>query len=237
MSTPALAVENVHVAYGKAEVLRGFNLTVEEGEFVAVVGPNGAGKTTLLRALSRLVPSLGRILLYGNELPERTTGTVAAGLIQCPERRRLFPDLTVETNLRLGGYRHGSRSDLEPDLEHVYEMFPTLRERSTQQAGTMSGGEQQQCAIARALMARPRLLLLDEPSLGLSVGVLKTIANSIETLRATGTTAILVEQDVSFAVRCADRLVVLEHGQVALEGPAETVVNDPYIQSAYLGVL
>lgn len=236
MSEDLLQVTDLHVTYGKAQVLQGIDLRVRQGDLVAVVGPNGAGKTSLLRALSRLVDSQGDVRFDGRPLAKNTVGTVQAGLIQCPERRRLFPELTIRQNLQLGAYRLGRSADTSGDLERVYAMFPRLQERAEQYAGTLSGGEQQQCAIGRALMARPRLLLLDEPSLGLSVGVKQVIADSVASLRAAGITTLLVEQDVAFAVRCADRLVVLEHGIVAKEGPAAEVAADPYVREAYLGV-
>ncbi len=232
-----LSVAGLKVSFGKAQVLDGVDLHVDRGECLAVVGPNGAGKTTLLRALSRLTPSAGSLELEGRPLPGSAYAVVMAGLVHCPERRRLFPGLTVRDNLELGARRLRKGPDTRAeDLERVYALFPKLQERSSQSAGTLSGGEQQQCAIGRALMARPALLLLDEPTLGLSVGVKEAIVASLSTIKATGTTMLLVEQDVGFAFRCADRVVVLEHGGVARTGSTEQIAADPYVRQAYLGV-
>ena len=231
-----LDARGICVAFGKAEVLNGIDLHVDRGELVAVVGPNGAGKTSLLRALSRLNNGTGDITFDGSPLPRTTVGTVRAGLIHCPERRRLFPGLTVRENLELGAHRLGRASGRAADLERVYALFPILGQREDQAAGTLSGGEQQQLAIARALMARPLLLLLDEPTLGLSVSVRAAIIGSVRSLKDAGITVLLVEQDVSFAVRCADRIVVLENGAVARSGPAAEIAADPHVRKVYLGV-
>ena len=163
---------------------------------------------------------------------------VKAGLVHCPERRRLFPGLTVRGNLDLGTHRLGraGAAHRKEDLDKVFELFPRLAERQSQQAGTLSGGEQQQCAIGRALMARPTLLVLDEPTLGLSVGIKEAIANGVQAIAAAGTTMLLVEQDVTFALRCAQRAVVLEHGRVTLSGPSEKIRDDPHVREVYLGV-
>src|SRR5688572_30170650 len=211
-----LEVRGLKVAFGKAQILAGVDLHVDRGECVAVVGPNGAGK---------------------RPLPKSPYDVVMAGLVHCPERRRLFPGLSVRDNLELGARRLRKEVNTRhEDLERVYALFPKLQERATQSAGTLSGGEQQQCAIGRSLMGRPTLLLLDEPTLGLSVGVKEAIVGSIQTLKDAGTTMLLVEQDVHFAFRCADRVIVLEHGKVAREGPTEQIAADPYVKQAYLGV-
>jgi branched-chain amino acid transport system ATP-binding protein len=238
MSERLLDVQGLRVAFGKAVVLAGIDLHVDSGETLAVVGPNGAGKTTLLRALSRLNDGTFTSSTFaGAPLPSSPYDVVMAGLVHCPERRRLFPGLTVRDNLELGARRlrkqPGTRAE---DLDRVFALFPRLAERQGQAAGTLSGGEQQQCAIGRALMARPVLLLLDEPSLGLSVGVKEAIIASLQIIKDAGTTMLLVEQDVGFAFRCADRVVVLEHGTVALTGPVKEVAADPYVKKAYLGV-
>jgi branched-chain amino acid transport system ATP-binding protein len=210
---------------------------VDKGETVAVVGPNGAGKTTLLRALSRLNTSTGEVEFDGKPLPKKAYDVVMGGLVHTPERRRLFPGMTIRDNLELGARRLRKQPNTrEEDLERVYALFPKLKERSGQTAGTLSGGEQQQCAIGRSLMGRPTLLLLDEPTLGLSVGVKEAIIAGIKGIQEAGTTMLLVEQDVSFAFRCAERVVVLEHGQVAREGPTAQIAADPYVKKAYLGV-
>ncbi len=232
-----LTVRGLRVSFAKAQILDGIDLHVDRGETLAVVGPNGAGKTTLLRALSRLTAATGELHFAGQPLPATPYAVVMAGLVHCPERRRLFPGLSVRDNLELGARRlRKQSSDTAEDLERVYALFPTLKERLGQSAGTLSGGEQQQCAIGRALMARPVLMLLDEPTLGLSVGVKEAIITGIQSIKDAGTTLLLVEQDVGFAFRCADRVVVLEHGQVAREGPTASIAADPYVKQAYLGV-
>jgi len=238
VTDPLLVVRGLEVSFGKARVLAGVDLHVDTGETVAVVGPNGAGKTTLLRALSRLNDgTFAEATFAGRPLPTAPYDVVMAGLVHCPERRRLFPGLTVRDNLELGARRLRKQpSTREEDLDRVFTLFPRLKEREKQAAGTLSGGEQQQCAIGRALMARPLLLVLDEPSLGLSVGIKEAIIASLQIIKDAGTTMLLVEQDVGFAFRCADRAVVLEHGTVALSGPVADVAADPYVKQAYLGV-
>ncbi len=237
MSERVLDVRDIKVAFGKAQVLDGVTFHVDKGETVAVVGPNGAGKTTLLRALSRLNAWSGEVEFDGKPLPKRAYDVVMGGLVHTPERRRLFPGLTIRDNLELGARRlRKSPNTRAEDLARVYALFPKLEERANQTAGTLSGGEQQQCAIGRSLMGRPTLLLLDEPTLGLSVGVKEAIIAGIKGIQEAGTTMLLVEQDVSFAFRCADRVVVLEHGQVAREGPTAQIAADPYVKKAYLGV-
>ena len=232
-----LDVKDLEVSFGKAQVLDGVSFHVEAGETVAVVGPNGAGKTTLLRALSRLNTWTGTVEFDGRPLPKKPYDVVMAGLVHTPERRRLFPGLTVRDNLELGARRLRKQPNTKADdLERVFALFPKLQERAGQTAGTLSGGEQQQCAIGRSLMGRPRLLLLDEPTLGLSVGVKEAIIAGIQGIQEAGTTMLLVEQDVSFAFRCAERVVVLEHGKVAREGPTAQIAADPYVKKAYLGV-
>ena len=233
-----LTVRGLRVAFGKAQVLDGVDLHVDRGECLAVVGPNGAGKTTLLRALSRLNSgSFEQAEFEGRPLPGSPYDVVMAGLVHCPERRRLFAGLSVRDNLELGARRLRKAADTRAeDLDRVFTLFPRLKERAGQSAGTLSGGEQQQCAIGRSLMGRPTLLLLDEPTLGLSVGVKEAIVASIQAIQDAGTTMLLVEQDVNFAFRCAERVVVLEHGQVAREGPTAQIASDPYVKQAYLGV-
>ncbi len=237
MSERVLDVKDLKVAFGKAQVLDGVTFHVDKGETVAVVGPNGAGKTTLLRALSRLNGWSGEVEFDGRPLPKKAYDVVMSGLVHTPERRRLFPGLTIRDNLELGARRLRKQPNTRAeDLERVYALFPKLKERANQTAGTLSGGEQQQCAIGRSLMGRPTLLLLDEPTLGLSVGVKEAIIAGIKGIQEVGTTMLLVEQDVNFAFRCAERVVVLEHGQVAREGPTAQIAADPYVKKAYLGV-
>ena len=233
-----LEVRGLKVAFGKAQILDGIDLHVDRGECLAVVGPNGAGKTTLLRALSRLnAGTFESVEFDGKPLPSTPYAVVMAGLVHCPERRRLFPGLSIRDNLELGARRlKKAPNTRHEDLERVYALFPKLKERASQSAGTLSGGEQQQCAIGRSLMGRPTLLLLDEPTLGLSVGVKEAIIAGIQTIKDAGTTMLLVEQDVNFAFRCADRVVVLEHGKVAREGTVDEIASDPYVKQAYLGV-
>ncbi|MDP3713484.1 MAG: ABC transporter ATP-binding protein [Mycobacteriales bacterium] len=232
-----LEVKDLKVSFGKAQVLDGVSFHVDRGETVAVVGPNGAGKTTLLRALSRLNTCTGSVEFDGRPLAKRPYDVVMSGLVHTPERRRLFPGLTIRDNLELGARRLRKQPNTRAeDLERVYALFPKLKERAGQTAGTLSGGEQQQCAIGRSLMGRPTLLLLDEPTLGLSVGVKEAIIAGIQSIQESGTTMLLVEQDVSFAFRCAERVIVLEHGRVAREGPTAQIAADPYVKQAYLGV-
>ncbi|HEX9776333.1 MAG TPA: ABC transporter ATP-binding protein [Actinomycetota bacterium] len=232
---PALEVRGLRVRYGKAVAVDGVDLTIERGELLAMVGPNGAGKTSFLRALSRLIPSEGDVLLGDAPLPLAPTAVVRAGLIQCPERRRLFPGLSVADNLALGALRRRD-ADVASDRAWIVELFPRLGERLDQAAGTMSGGEQQQLAIARALMARPDVLLMDEPSLGLASIVKEAIVASVLSLKERGITTLLVEQDVTFAFRCADRVVVLENGRITKRGTTAEIEADPSVRAAYLGV-
>jgi branched-chain amino acid transport system ATP-binding protein len=232
-----LDVQDLKVSFGKAQVLDGVTFHVDKGETVAVVGPNGAGKTTLLRALSRLNTWSGSVEFDGRPLPKKAYDVVMSGLVHTPERRRLFPGLTIRDNLELGARRLRKQPNTRAeDLDRVFTLFPKLKERAGQTAGTLSGGEQQQCAIGRSLMGRPTLLLLDEPTLGLSVGVKEAIIAGIKGIQGVGTTMLLVEQDVNFAFRCAERVIVLEHGKVAREGPTAQIAADPYVKQAYLGV-
>ncbi len=235
-----LEVEGLEVAYGPVRALHGVSLWVDPGEIVAVIGANGAGKSTLLRAISGLLrPRAGRIWFDGQEItgwpPERI---VARGLVHIPERRQLFASMSVEDNLRLGAYlrlRRGERKGVEEDLERVYEIFPRLKERRRQLAGTLSGGEQQMLAIGRGLMARPRMLLLDEPSLGLAPLLVRELFRIIVALREQGLTLLLVEQNARQALRVADRAYVMETGRIVREGPAAALLKDPALQVAYLG--
>jgi branched-chain amino acid transport system ATP-binding protein len=232
----ALDVRDLRVAYGRAVVLDGVTVRVEEGETVAVLGPNGAGKTTLLRAISRTAPALGSIACFGHELLRMPPHQVARlGVAHCPERRRLFPELSVLKNLLLGAYAHGTRTPHE-ELERVFSLFPVLRDRRRQVAATLSGGEQQMVAVGRALMARPRLLMLDEPSIGLAPLVKDAIRRSLQEIRLTGISILLVEQDAAFALSLAARGYVLESGRVALHGPSERLRGNARVREAYLGI-
>jgi branched-chain amino acid transport system ATP-binding protein len=233
-----LELTDVHVRYGNIRALQGVSLSVGQGELVALIGSNGAGKTTTLRAISGLLrPSEGTITLEGADIthapPHRI---VELGISHCPEGRRIFGSLTVRENLRLGAVSQADRQAATEDLEMVLGLFPLLRERLGQAGGTLSGGEQQMLAIARALMSRPRLLLLDEPSLGLAPLMVERIFGTIAELKAQGRTILLVEQNVHHALDVADRVYVLETGRTTLEGPAATLRRNPKVEQAYLGV-
>jgi branched-chain amino acid transport system ATP-binding protein len=236
--TTALDLRDLRVAYGRALALDGITLAIEEGEAVAVLGPNGAGKTTLLRAISRTTPAAGSVSFLGHQLLRMPPHMVARlGIAHCPERRRLFPELSVLKNLLLGAYARGDHHQaLEEDLERVFRLFPALRDRRPQMAGTLSGGEQQMVAVGRALMARPRLLMLDEPSIGLAPLVKTAIRQSLHEICQRGITILLVEQDAAFALSLATRAYVLEAGQVTLSGPSEVLRGDPRVRKAYLGI-
>ena len=232
-----LEVADLVVHYGKALALDGVSLSVEDGEVVGVLGPNGAGKSTLLKAISRVVPSAGSIRLRGrslNALPAHRV--VAEGVCHCPEGRRLFPELSVLKNLMLGAYLRRDAAAVHADLERVYALFPVLRERTRQQASTLSGGEQQMVAIGRALMGGPTLLLLDEPSVGIAHRLKTEIFEAIRGIRRKGMAILLVEQDARSTIEIADRVYVLEHGRVAREGSAHALADDDYIRRVYLGV-
>ena len=229
-----LELENVSVRYGVRRALESINLKVEEGEIVALLGANGAGKSTTLRAISGLVPAKGSIRFAGEEICGRAPHeVVAAGVSQVPEGRRIFPQMSVRENLEMGAYQR--RDVSEADFARVYELFPVLRERERQEGGTLSGGEQQMLAIGRALMARPRLLLLDEPSLGLAPLYVARILAIIKEIREAGTTVLLVEQNAAAALRLADRGYVLETGSVVMAGPAAALLADARVRAAYLG--
>ena len=232
-----LEVRNLVVHYGKALALEGVSLQVEAGELVAVLGPNGAGKTTLLKAVSRAVPSHGDIVFNGKSLAGMPVhAVVAESICHCPEGRRLFPELSVLKNLQLGAYLRNDKAGIAADLERVYALFPVLRERSRQQASTLSGGEQQMVAIGRALMGRPTLLLLDEPSVGIAHRLKLQIFDAIRQIQQSGTAILLVEQDALSALSVATRVYLLEHGRIAREGTSDALAHDDYIRQVYLGV-
>jgi branched-chain amino acid transport system ATP-binding protein len=232
-----LQVESLSSHYGRIRALEGVSLEVAEGELVALVGANGAGKTTLLRTLSGvLAPSGGRIVLGGEDITRASPGQrVRLGIVQVPEGRQVFGPLSVADNLRLGAYTRPG-AEAARSLERVYAMFPQLGERRGQPAGTLSGGQQQMLAIGRALMGRPRLLLLDEPSMGLAPRLVAEIFACVAALKADGITLLLVDQNARAALRVADRGYVLETGRVALAGSAARLLDDPLVQEAYLGV-
>ena len=231
-----LTIENLQVRYGQIEALKGISMHVNQGEVVALVGANGAGKTTLMRTISGLLKTASGALSFecNSLLHTGADRIVRAGIAQSPEGRRVFGTLTVAENLRLGAYTRSDR-EVQLGLEQVYTLFPRLLERQKQLAGTMSGGEQQMLAIGRALMARPRLLLLDEPSLGLAPIIIQGIFKALAQIRKEGVTILLVEQNVRMALKLADRGYVLEVGRIALEGKAQDLLHSPDIQAAYLG--
>ena len=234
-----LKIRNLHAYYGSVLALSGVTCHVKEGEVVALIGANGAGKTTLLNAICGMVRLEGEVRFQGKNIgglaPE---AIVALGLSQAPEGRQLFAPMTVAENLELGAYlrhRRGAKAEIAGDLEKVYELFPRLKERLGQKAGTLSGGEQQMLAIARALMARPRLLLLDEPSLGLAPLVVEDILATLSKLRREGMTLLLVEQNARAALKVADRAYVMETGRIILTGSASDLLQDRQVTRAYLG--
>ncbi len=232
-----LEIENLSVSYGKAVALENISLRVAEGEFVAVLGPNGAGKSTLLKAISRAQASTGKLALRGESLqPWPAHAVVGKGICHCPEGRRLFPELTVLKNLMLGAYLRRDARAVAADLAAVYSLFPILEERSMQIVSTLSGGQQQMVAIGRALMGKPSLLLLDEPSVGIAHRLKMEIFDAIKRIQRGGTAILMAEQDAQSALRIADRVYVLEHGHIGREGSSAELGSDDYIRQAYLGV-
>jgi len=232
-----LRLEGVEAAYGPIAALRGLDLEVRPGELVCLIGGNGAGKSSTLRAISGLLPlTRGRILYDGREIHRLEPARILeAGIAHCPEGRRVFPHLTVEENLAMGAYVRRDRRGIAEDLERVCAHFPILAERRRQVAGTLSGGEQQMLAIARALMARPRLILFDEPSLGLAPAVVETTFGIIADIRRRGTTVLIVEQNAYLALGMADRGYVMETGRIVLEGRAADLLVNDHVRRAYLG--
>jgi branched-chain amino acid transport system ATP-binding protein len=236
--TALLAIEKLEFAYGDLQVLWGIDIIVNEGEIVTLVGANGAGKSTTLKNVSRLVQwSKGSIVFRGEDLARlEPHEVVERGVIQVPEGRRIFPEMTVMENLRMGSFPKSTRGDREKNIERAFSLFPRLKEREKQLGGTLSGGEQQMLAIARGLMANPRLLLLDEPSLGLSPLLVKNIFGIISEINKQGVTILLVEQNVYQSLRIAHRAYVLETGRVVLSGTGEALLNDEHVKKAFLGM-
>jgi branched-chain amino acid transport system ATP-binding protein len=233
-----LEVDSLVVHYGKALAIEGLSLRVDRGEFVGVLGPNGAGKTTLLKAISRTVPpSSGRVTFNGTSLDHlQAHAVVGRGICHCPEGRRLFPELSVAKNLMLGAYLRDDKDGIARDLERVHNLFPILKERSHQQAGTLSGGQQQMLAVGRALMGNPTLLLLDEPSVGIAHRLKREIFQAVRAVQQAGVAVLLVEQDAHSALSIAERVYVMEQGRIVREGAARDLAGDDEIRRVYLGL-
>lgn len=233
-----LDVENVHTYYGHIHALKGISFTVEQGEIVTLIGANGAGKSTTLKTISGLLrPRQGRILLEGNDLGAYPAHEIVArGVVQVPEGRRIFGRLSVTENLEMGAYTVTDRAEIARRMDFVFTIFPRLKERRHQTGGTLSGGEQQMLAIGRALMAQPRIMLMDEPSMGLAPVLVESIYEVISDLHQKGTTILLVEQNARMALSVANRGYVLETGHIVLEGSAQDLMTNPQVQAAYLGL-
>lgn len=233
-----LVVNGLGAGYGGMPALRNVSLEVRRAEIVALIGSNGAGKTTLLKAVSRVIPCTGTITFIDHDLTPMTPDEVfGTGLVQVPEGRQLFDRMTVEDNLLMGAYRRNDQTAVASDLDRIYGLFPRLGERRTQLAGSMSGGEQQMCAMARGLMARPKLLMIDEMSLGLAPVVVEQLIDVLETIRSEGVTVLLVEQDIHLALSAADRGYVMDTGSITRSGSARDLISDPAVREAYLGIV
>ncbi len=233
----AVSASGLVKTFGDFTAVDGIDLEIRRGEVFGVLGPNGAGKTTLLKAISRAIGSTGTLKFKGETLERLPPyDVVARGICHCPEGRRLFPELSVLKNLQLGAYLRSNKAEIAEDLERVFALFPVLKERQQQQSSTLSGGEQQMVAIGRAMMGRPELLLLDEPSVGIAPRLKGLIFDAIEKIRKDGTAILIVEQDATATLRIADRVYVLEHGRTVREGRAKELAGDEYIRQVYLGV-
>ncbi|MEE8187768.1 MAG: ABC transporter ATP-binding protein [Kiloniellales bacterium] len=232
-----LEIEGLFCRYGKVSALRDLTLEVREGELVTLIGANGAGKTTTLKAISGILPPAeGRISFDGEDITRASARAILAkGIAHCPEGRHVFPYMTVQENLDMGCYLRRDPVGIAQDLKRIFERFPVLEERRRQMAGTLSGGEQQMLAIGRALMSRPRLILFDEPSLGLAPNLVETTFEIIAEIREQGVTVLMVEQNAYAALELCDRSYLLEAGQVTLSGTGESLINDPHVKEAYLG--
>ena len=235
---PLLEVNDVHAYYGNIHALKGVSLTVEEGEIVTLIGGNGAGKTTTLRTISSLMtPRSGNVIFDNEDVSELPAHRwVSKGIAMVPEGRGVFAKLTVEENLEMGAFHRNDKDNIKDDIEKSYQMFPRLGERRTQLAGTLSGGEQQMLAVTRALMIKPRLLLMDEPSMGLAPVLVDVIFEAIETINQEGMTILLVEQNAHMALQVANRGYVLQTGKIVLTDTADVLQKDPTVQKAYLGI-
>lgn len=232
-----LTIKDLEVYYGVIQAIKGVSFEVNQGEVIALIGANGAGKTTILHTITGLLaPKNGSVVFEGKELTKMPAHKIVSlGMAHVPEGRRVFADLSVYENLRMGAYTRKDRNEIEETLEKVYQRFPRLKERRNQMAGTLSGGEQQMLAMGRALMSKPKLLMLDEPSMGLSPILVSEIFNIIKQVNAGGTTILLVEQNAKMALSIADRAYVLETGNVVMEGPAQELLGNEQVRKAYLG--
>lgn len=232
-----LVVKDLKVSYGGIEALKGISFEVEEGEIVTLIGANGAGKSTTLRTIAGLVPAIGGSIEYMGQpiLGVDTQKIVERGIVMVPEGRRVFPNLTVLENLKIGAYLRNDEDGIQKDIDYVYSLFPRLKERHWQMAGTLSGGEQQMLAVGRALMAKPKLIMMDEPSLGLAPLVVKSIFEIIGRINEAGVTVLLIEQNANAALRIANRGYVLQTGHVTLTGTGAQLLNDENVKQAYLG--
>ena len=237
MSENILQIKNLVVSYGGIEAVKGISFDVPKGDIVTLIGANGAGKSTTLKTIAGIVkPKSASIVFEGEEIAGKTPDyIVSKGITLVPEGRRVFPNLTVSENLKIGAYLRRDKQAVQKDAEHVYELFPRLKERSWQLAGTLSGGEQQMLAVGRALMSRPRLIMMDEPSLGLAPLVVKGIFDIIETVNADGITVLLNEQNANMALKVADKGYVLETGSITMEGTGAELLENEEIKEAYLG--
>ena len=230
-----LDIQNLQVSYGIHEAVSGVNMQIEEGKITAIIGSNGAGKTTIINAISGMVPRKGTILYNGKPLPESASKVVSQGVVQVPEGRKIFAGLSVEENLRAGAYTVRGKKEIERLMKEQYEMFPRLDERRKQDAGTLSGGEQQMLAICRGLMSKPKVLMLDEPSLGLAPVVVNEVFRNIQRIKEAGITVILVEQNAKKSLSIADYAYVIENGRVVMSGTGKEMLENPEVAAAYLG--
>ncbi len=232
-----LSIRGLHVYYGGIHALRGIDLDVPDGQIISLVGANGAGKSTTLKSIMGLVPKSEGTIMWNekNITNSPTKEVVVHGIVLCPEGRRVFPDLTVEENLRIGAYLRNDKDGIQKDKDWVYDLFPRMKEREWQLAGTLSGGEQQMLAVGRALMSKPKLLMLDEPSLGLAPLVIKDIFAIIKEIKAAGVNVLLIEQNAKAALEISDYAYVMETGTITMSGPGKELLNDERVKKAYLG--
>jgi branched-chain amino acid transport system ATP-binding protein len=237
MSTPVLELKDLSVSYGGIQAVRGINLTVNQGELVTLIGANGAGKSTTLRAITGLVhPAAGKVFYEGQDITNTASfKLVERGLVMVPEGRGIFGQLTIEENLAMGAFVRNDKAAVAQEIERVFEIFPRLKERRKQSAGTLSGGEQQMLAMGRALLSKPKLLLLDEPSMGLAPLMVAKIFDTVNMISKQGTTILLIEQNAKLALKAANRAYVMESGQITIAGDAKQLLDDPKVKAAYLG--